>query len=93
MTPNPCILCNKYIKFPYLLKEAEKRGAEFIATGHYAKVERAGSTRGGYPQKGIDAKKDQSYFLYVLRQEELKRILFPLGNYRKEDVRKARRRA
>mgnify|MGYP001561767613 CR=1 FL=1 len=88
MTPNPCILCNKYIKFPYLLKEAEKRGAEFIATGHYAKVERAGSTEAAILKKGIDAKKDQSYFLYVLRQEELKRILFPLGDYKKEDVRK-----
>ena len=97
MTPNPCILCNKYIKFPYLMKEAEKRGAEFIATGHYAKVVSADSSLHRFTdspihqftlKKGIDAKKDQSYFLYVLRQEELKRILFPLGNYRKEDVRK-----
>ncbi|RJQ38702.1 MAG: tRNA 2-thiouridine(34) synthase MnmA [Nitrospiraceae bacterium] len=93
MTPNPCILCNKYIKFPYLIKEAEKRGAEFIATGHYARVEQEGpehqSIRGSkFLKKGIDSKKDQSYFLYVLKQEELKRILFPLGNYKKEDVRK-----
>src|SRR3989339_806214 len=97
MTPNPCILCNKYIKFPYLIKEADKRGAEFIATGHYAKVVSADSSLHRFTdspihqftlKKGIDTKKDQSYFLYVLRQEELKRILFPLGDYKKEDVRK-----
>ncbi|MDP2276792.1 MAG: tRNA 2-thiouridine(34) synthase MnmA [Nitrospirota bacterium] len=111
LTPNPCILCNRHIKFPYLLKEADKRGAEFIATGHYARAVRSSATSGGSPRrelrvespellnsslvtchssllKGIDPKKDQSYFLYVLRQEELKRILFPLGDYKKEDVRK-----
>ncbi|MDI6744667.1 MAG: tRNA 2-thiouridine(34) synthase MnmA [Thermodesulfovibrionales bacterium] len=93
MTPNPCILCNKYIKFPYLMKEADKRGAEFIATGHYAKIEKEGSkgqrVKGSnFLKKSIDAKKDQSYFLYVLRKEELKRILFPLGDYKKEDVRR-----
>jgi len=91
LTPNPCILCNKYIKFPYLLKEAEKRGAEFIATGHYARIERK-LTADSYQQlaslkKGIDPKKDQSYFLYVLRREEIDRLLLPLGNYKKEDVR------
>lgn len=89
MTPNPCILCNKYIKFPYLMEEAEKRGAEFIATGHYAKVVSTDSPIHRFTlKKGIDPQKDQSYFLYVLRQEELKRILFPLGDYKKEDVRK-----
>jgi tRNA-specific 2-thiouridylase len=89
MTPNPCILCNKYIKFPYLMKEADKGGAEFIATGHYARIVSADSPIHPFTlNKGIDPKKDQSYFLYVLKQEELKRILFPLGNYKKEDVRK-----
>lgn len=90
-TPNPCILCNRYIKFPSLLKEAEKRGAEFIATGHYAKIERQVSAisyqLSASLKKGIDPKKDQSYFLYVLRQEELNRLLLPLGDYKKEDVR------
>ncbi|MBI5203328.1 MAG: tRNA-specific 2-thiouridylase [Nitrospirae bacterium] len=117
-TPNPCILCNRYIKFPFLLKEAEKKGAEFIATGHYARIERASGIRDlglgiskklnpngqqltpafSNPQpptpnptpflkKGADPKKDQSYFLYVLRQEELNRLLLPLGDYKKEDVR------
>jgi tRNA-specific 2-thiouridylase len=108
LTPNPCILCNRHIKFPYLLKEADKRGADFIATGHYARIERESGLRDlglgigkeetnpqpptsnpvFFLKKGIDPKKDQSYFLYVLRQEELKRILFPLGDYKKEDVRK-----
>ncbi|NOY65756.1 MAG: tRNA 2-thiouridine(34) synthase MnmA [Nitrospirae bacterium] len=84
-TPNPCILCNLYIKFPYLLKEADKRGAEFIATGHYARVLR---TKGEcYLQKGVDPSKDQSYFLYVLDKATLRRLLLPLGEYKKEDVR------
>jgi tRNA-specific 2-thiouridylase len=92
LTPNPCILCNRYIKFPYLLKEAKKRGAEFIATGHYARIERK-LTADSYQQsaslkKGIDPKKDQSYFLYVLRHEEIDRLLLPLGDHKKEDIRK-----
>ncbi len=81
MTPNPCILCNKYVKFPFLLREAEKRGAQYIATGHYARVERESL------KKGIDPKKDQSYFLYALGQDTLGRLILPLGDYRKEDVR------
>ncbi|MEW6213801.1 MAG: tRNA 2-thiouridine(34) synthase MnmA [Nitrospirota bacterium] len=114
-TPNPCILCNRFIKFPFLLNEAEKRGAEYIATGHYARVEPGKSidnshqsnppsppfTKGGSGginnfspvtryllKKGIDPKKDQSYVLYVLREKELKRLLLPLGYYRKDEVRK-----
>jgi tRNA-specific 2-thiouridylase len=105
-TPNPCILCNRHIKFPYLLKEAEKRDAQYIATGHYAKVEHINKLNnppsppfrkggmGGFEnsyfflKKGIDPKKDQSYFLYILRQEELKRLILPLGYYKKNEVRK-----
>jgi tRNA-specific 2-thiouridylase len=105
-TPNPCILCNRFIKFPFLLKEAEKRGAEYISTGHYAKVEQINElnnpppppfSKGGmggfenfyfFLKKGIDPKKDQSYVLYVLKQEDLKRLILPLGYYRKEGVRK-----
>jgi tRNA-uridine 2-sulfurtransferase len=95
LTPNPCILCNRHIKFPYLLREADNRGAEFIATGHYARVERNfGTASQGDPEsanpslkKGIDPSKDQSYVLYALRQEELRRLLLPLGEYRKQDVR------
>ncbi|MBI4684219.1 MAG: tRNA 2-thiouridine(34) synthase MnmA [Nitrospirae bacterium] len=104
LTPNPCILCNRYIKFPFLLKEAEKRGADFIATGHYARIVssfefRVSSSKisdrnlslSAYHSlllKGIDPKKDQSYFLYVLRKEELNKLLLPLGEYKKEDVRR-----
>jgi tRNA-specific 2-thiouridylase len=89
LTPNPCILCNKFIKFPLLMKEAEKRGAEYIATGHYARVEKSQKSDNDVVllKKGIDPKKDQSYVLYILRPEELKKIILPLGDYRKDDVR------
>lgn len=85
LTPNPCILCNRNIKFPYLIKFADERGAEFIATGHYAKVE-----RDDYPllKKGVALKKDQSYVLYVLKREELERLVLPLGYRTKEEVRR-----
>jgi len=88
-TPNPCILCNRYIKFPFLMKEAEKRGADFIATGHYAKVEKSHQSEEERVllKKGIDLKKDQSYVLYVLSPEELHKLVLPLGYYRKDEVR------
>jgi tRNA-specific 2-thiouridylase len=95
-TPNPCILCNRFIKFPFLLQEADKRGAAYIATGHYAKIERVRSPKSkaqgpkykiqNLLKKGSDGKKDQSYVLYVLTQEELKRLILPLGSYRKDTV-------
>jgi tRNA-uridine 2-sulfurtransferase len=101
MTPNPCILCNRHIKFPFLIREAEKQGAGYIATGHYARVVQGsgfGTEGSGSPDpslvtcrslllKGIDPKKDQSYVLYALGQETLDRLVLPLGDYRKEDVR------
>ena len=101
LTPNPCILCNKFIKFPLLVKEAEKRGAEHIATGHYARVEPTQGTEHGAQsrdnsslvtrhwllKKGIDPKKDQSYVLYILSPDVLKKIVLPLGKYRKDEVR------
>lgn len=88
-TPNPCILCNKYIKFDFLLKKAEEMGAEAVATGHYARIEKKGRGEGARRllKKGIDPKKDQSYFLYVMRQDELSRTLFPLGEMTKEETR------
>ncbi|MGD0281018.1 MAG: tRNA 2-thiouridine(34) synthase MnmA [Dissulfurispiraceae bacterium] len=86
VTPNPCILCNKYIKFPYLLKIADEKGAEYIATGHYAKV-----THNAELKKGVDARKDQSYVLYVLRHEELSRLMLPLGEKTKQEVRETAR--
>jgi tRNA-uridine 2-sulfurtransferase len=96
LTPNPCILCNIHIKFPRLLREADRRGAEFIATGHYARVGRnSGPAAGEDPEglnpelrKGVDPAKDQSYVLYGMRPEELRRLLLPLGEYRKQEVRK-----
>ncbi|MBZ0155455.1 MAG: tRNA 2-thiouridine(34) synthase MnmA [Alphaproteobacteria bacterium] len=84
-TPNPCILCNKYIKFPHLLQIAHDRGADCIATGHYAKVE------GALLRKGADARKDQSYVLYVLSREERERLVLPLGDKRKDEVREIAR--
>jgi tRNA-specific 2-thiouridylase len=104
LTPNPCILCNRYIKFPHLIQEAEKRGAEYIATGHYARVKREGPRVQGFKdsripsaihlqpsallKKGIDLKKDQSYVLYLLTQDILRRLILPLGGFTKNAVRK-----
>ena len=103
LTPNPCILCNRHIKFPYLLKEAEERGAEYISTGHYARIERQDTRVQGFRdsstttdfshqtsvllKKGVDTKKDQSYVLYVLTQDMLKKLILPLGDYTKNAVR------
>ena len=84
-TPNPCILCNKHIKFPHLLKLADNRSADFIATGHYANVERTGDVFS--LTKGVDPKKDQSYVLYCLTQETIKRLIFPLGKNTKSETR------
>jgi tRNA-uridine 2-sulfurtransferase len=83
-TPNPCIICNQYIKFGKLLEEACTLGAKSLATGHYVKLRRFNGKL--FISKGKDAKKDQSYFLYRLTQGQLKRALFPLGNYRKDEV-------
>lgn len=91
-TPNPCVLCNRLIKFDLLLRKARELGADLLATGHYARIERA-SRRGGYLlKKGLDAAKDQSYFLYAMGQEELSRTLFPLGGRTKTEVRRIAKR-
>nr|MCU0736495.1 tRNA 2-thiouridine(34) synthase MnmA [Methylotetracoccus sp.] len=90
-TPNPDILCNKHIKFRAFLDHALDLGADTIATGHYARIER----RGGRFRllKGIDQSKDQSYFLYTLGQEQLAKTLFPLGQLEKRAVRERARSA
>ncbi len=80
-TPNPDIMCNKYIKFDFFIKEAKKLGADFIATGHYAKIEN------GYLKKSYDTNKDQTYFLSQVSKEQLKNVLFPLGDIDKKEVR------
>ncbi|MBQ8635200.1 tRNA 2-thiouridine(34) synthase MnmA [bacterium] len=87
-TPNPCIWCNSLIKFDVLPHLAKLNGIEFekFATGHYSRIDEKG---GRYLLKqGINPKKDQSYFLYRLKQEQLKNIILPLGNYTKEEIRK-----
>ncbi len=87
-TPNPCILCNEKIKFGSFLKKALEMGADYVATGHYARIE-YNELEGEYIlKKGIDRRKDQSYFLFSLTQSQLRYSLFPLGEYRKEEVRK-----
>jgi tRNA-specific 2-thiouridylase len=90
-TPNPCVRCNQYIKFDALLKKAFSLDAKYLATGHYARVKRVQSTEYRVQkyllQKAKDLHKDQSYFLYRLSQNQLKAILFPLGNYTKDQVR------
>jgi len=82
ITPNPCVYCNKDIKFNLFFKEAKKRGAQFIATGHYVKK------RGDFLYKAKDETKDQSYFLWSLSKEQIKKSLFPLGNFKKEEIKK-----
>lgn len=90
-TPNPCVLCNKYIKFGILWERARELGAEFIATGHYARVERDVNTGNYLLKKGADTRKDQSYFLCQLNQEQLSRVMFPVGHLTKDKVRQIAR--
>ena len=85
-TPSPCIICNGIIKFRILLDAAMEAGCERLATGHYARIGRDGGGR-YYVSRGADVNKDQSYFLFMLEQEALARTLFPLGGYRKEEIR------
>jgi tRNA-uridine 2-sulfurtransferase len=87
-TPNPCVMCNARIKFGSLLEKATLSGIQFdlFATGHYARVERDASEKRYLLRRGVDERKDQSYFLYRLSQEQLSRTLFPLGTFRKEEI-------
>ncbi len=86
-TPNPCIRCNEIIKFTTLLSYAISNGFDLLATGHYARVEQNAASGRYFLRKGIDPDKDQSYFLYRLTQDQMRHLLFPLGEYRKTDVR------
>ncbi len=83
-TPNPCAYCNKTIKWPHLDDLATKYECQFIATGHYARIVKKGNKF--YLQKGLDTKKDQSYFMWGLNQELLSKIIFPLGKYTKSEI-------
>jgi len=88
-TPNPCILCNQELKFGKLLDFARMLNADFIATGHYAKVEKIANR--SLLKKGVDTLKDQSYVLFSLSQDQLSRTLFPLSTVTKERVRQVAR--
>lgn len=84
-TPNPCIRCNQFIKFDHLERKARELGAEFVATGHYARIRKENNFQ---LLKGVDQKKDQAYVLYMMNQENLAHTMFPLGDLTKEQVRK-----
>ncbi len=87
VTPNPCLVCNREIRWTFLLAHARALGADFLATGHYARLDR--DADGGVRlRKAVDAAKDQSYVLHVLDQERLKRALFPVGDLLKAEVRR-----
>src|SRR5690348_11614616 len=97
-TPNPCVMCNEKLKFGNLWRKAQALGCDYIATGHYAIIEHPvagvadpGWSAGPRPavlRKGVDPRKDQSYFLFSLRQPQLRRALTPLGAMLKPDIRK-----
>lgn len=89
-TPNPCIECNRAVKFDALLRVAAREGAGLIATGHYARLERTADSRVEI-RRSRDVRKDQSYVLYALTQETLGRLLLPIGELAKEDVRRIAR--
>ncbi|MBI5701188.1 tRNA 2-thiouridine(34) synthase MnmA [Candidatus Saganbacteria bacterium] len=106
-TPNPCVRCNQFLKFDLLIKKAKELGCDYVATGHYARIEPSPlspvpfpltkgegekGVRGYKLLKGIDSKKDQSYFLYTMGQEALAHTLFPLGELTKDEVRKIARK-
>lgn len=88
-TPNPCVLCNRYIKFGVLWDKSRELGAELLATGHYARIEEDKATGRHLLKKGKDRQKDQSYFLYRLTQEQLAHTLFPISSLAKEDVKRS----
>jgi tRNA-specific 2-thiouridylase len=86
-TPNPCVVCNRSVKFGALLQRALTLHGQFLSTGHYARVEQDKSTGRWLLKRGVDRSKDQSYFLYMLTQEQLRHTLFPLGGLHKTEVR------
>lgn len=89
-TPNPCVMCNERLKFGSLITRARQLGGEFIATGHFARVEKAANGR-TLLKRGRDSRKDQSYFLFSLKQDQLSFVIFPLGEKTKADTREVAR--
>lgn len=92
-TPNPCVACNRYIKFALLLERARALGADYLATGHYARIGYARERKRYLLLRASDLEKDQTYVLYTLTQDQLARIMFPLGRLTKREVRKTAREA
>jgi tRNA-specific 2-thiouridylase len=90
-TPNPCVACNQHIKFGLLLDKALSLGADYLATGHYARVEHSRDSH--RLLKATDVRKDQAYFLYTLTQEKLGHVLFPLGGHSKDEVKQMAKQA
>ena len=90
LTPNPCAVCNREFKFGFLLRLADEAGCKYLATGHYARI--ASTCAGMFLRRGIDAEKDQSYFMFSLADMDLERVLFPLGELDKSQVRTVARR-
>jgi len=90
-TPNPCVMCNQELKFGRLLSRADQLGARYIATGHFARVEKSADNSRVLLKRGRDLRKDQSYFLFSLRQNQLSRTRFPLGEKTKDDTRQVAR--
>ena len=85
LTPNPCVECNKHIKFGVLMERALSEGYDYLATGHYARIEKNGDNY--VIKKAFDEKKDQTYFLWSIKKEYLPHIIFPLGNITKDEIR------
>lgn len=90
-TPNPCVMCNQNLKFGRLIGRADQLGARYIATGHFARLEPSPDGSRTLLKRGRDLRKDQSYFLFSLRQDQLSRALFPLGEKTKADTREVAR--
>jgi len=86
-TPNPCVMCNEKLKFGTLIHRAQQLGGDYIATGHFARLEKSADGQRTLLKKGCDSRKDQSYFLFSLRQDQLSRAMFPLGEKTKQDTR------
>jgi tRNA-uridine 2-sulfurtransferase len=90
ITPNPCLACNRFVRWEFLLHQALASGASFLATGHYARIA-TGETRIIQLLRGIDTRKDQSYVLSILNQDQLRHALFPVGEYTKPQIRQMAR--
>jgi tRNA-specific 2-thiouridylase len=90
-TPNPCVMCNQNLKFGRLIERADQLGAQYIATGHFARLEKSEDGSRVLLKRGRDLRKDQSYFLFSLRQHQLSRAMFPLGEKTKSDTREVAR--